>query len=226
MGFIKFDMLAINQLNIIDEARRLIKANRGVDVDPNRIPMGDAKALKQLNSHDGLCIFQFDTKLAGEVTDRMRGIRQFEDLAALSTLMRPSALSNGFDRKFGELRDTRGGVYIPDCLKPYLQDTYGLPIYQEHIMQAAIALAGFDKVTAYKFMKKCYKNHFSGKDEIEQWKVKFIEGAKRKSRHKAIEVELDNGETKIFEYDELVKCTDGVQRTIKKVIEGDFEIET
>ncbi|MBP5459067.1 MAG: hypothetical protein J6Y62_02685, partial [Clostridia bacterium] len=180
MGFIKFDMLAIDQINIIDDTLRLIKQTRGKDIDWTEIPLGDYKALNQLNKHDGICVFQFDTALAAKVTDNMGGVKSFEDLGSLSTLMRPAALQNGFDKEFGLRRAGKSDGYVPDCLKQYLADTYGLPIYQEHIMQIAMALAGFDKVEAYSFMKKVYKGKVHGKEEKDEWRKKFVEGCRSK----------------------------------------------
>ena len=178
MGFIKFDMLAIDQLNVIEHILDLIEKNRGKKINPYDIPLDDHKALDLMNKKDGLCIFQFDTELAGKVVKNMNGIKRFEDLPALSTLMRPAALQNGFDKLFGKLRESGETVYLPDCLKEFLEDTYGLPIYQEHIMQAAIAMAGFDKVTAYKFMKLVYKGKLHTQEEKNEWRKKFVEGCR------------------------------------------------
>lgn len=179
MGFIKFDILAIDQLNIFEDTIRLIKETTGKDIDINSIPMDDYKALKQLDEHDGVCVFQFDTDLSGRVIDHMKGIKSFEDLGSLSTLMRPAALANHFDTEFGKRRVDGKGVYVPDCLKPYLGDTFGLPIYQEHIMQAGMYLAGMDKNTAYKFMKLLYKGKMT-KDLVPEWKEKFLNGCRNK----------------------------------------------
>ena len=177
MGFIKFDILAIDQLNVIEHILRLIEERTGKRIDVGDIPVNDREALKQMSEGDTLCIFQFDTELAGKVAARMNGIRCFEDLGSLSTLMRPAALSNHFDVEFGKRRDSTEGIYIPECLKPFLADTYGLPIYQEHIMQAAMALAGFDKPKAYKFMKLIYKGKLHTEEEKEQWRREFVQGA-------------------------------------------------
>lgn len=176
MGFIKFDILAIDQLNIIEDTLVLIKENTGKDIKISDIPLDDYKALHQMDEHDGVCIFQFDTDLSGRVIDHMKGIKKFEDLGALSTLMRPAALKNKFDSEFGKRRQNSKDVYVPDCLKAYLGDTYGLPIYQEHIMQAGMHLAGFDKNTAYKFMKLLYKGHMT-KDIVPEWREKFLKGS-------------------------------------------------
>ena len=177
MGFIKFDILAIEQLNVIEHILRLIRERTGKELKIEDIPLDDKNALAQMGEGDTACIFQFDTELAGKVAAHMKGIHSFEDLGSLSTLMRPAALSNGFDRDFGRLREEKGGVYMPDCLKPFMASTYGLPIYQEHIMQAAMALAGFDKPTAYTFMKKIYKGKLKTKEEQEKYRKKFVEGA-------------------------------------------------
>lgn len=179
MGFIKFDILAIDQLNIFEDTIRLIKETTGKEIDVNKIPIDDYKALKLLDEHDGVCVFQFDTDLSGRVIDHMKGIKKFEDLGSLSTLMRPAALANRFDSEFGKRRTNSSGVYVPDCLKPYLAETFGLPIYQEHIMQAGMYMAGFDKNTAYKFMKLLYKGKMT-KDIVPEWREKFLNGCKEK----------------------------------------------
>ena len=59
---------------------KLIKENQGKDIKVKDIPLDDYKALSQMNRHDGVCVFQFDTQLAAKVTDNMNGIRRFEDL--------------------------------------------------------------------------------------------------------------------------------------------------
>lgn len=219
MGFVKFDILAIDQLNLMEHTVELIRENRGVEVDVSKIPLDDRKALSLMSRHDGSCIFQFDTELAGKVTDHMGGIETFEDLGSLSTLMRPAALSNGFDVEFGERRAGRKKSEMPDCLKPYLESTYGLPIYQEHIMQSAMALAGFDKNTAYKFMKLIYKGKLHTKEEKDEWRERFVRGCMPKVRHEAIEVEFEDGTRKTYEKWERVACDDGTERTVAEAVE-------
>lgn len=180
MGFVKFDILAIDQLNIFEHTLQLIKENTGKEINIKEIPLDDRRALHQLNEHDGTCIFQFDTELAGRVIDHMKGIRKFEDLGSLSALMRPAALSNHFDVEFGKRRRNKGNIYIPECLKPYLGDTYGLPIYQEHIMQIALHMAGMNKNAAYALMKKLYKGKLRDPAEVAEWRKRFLEGCQSK----------------------------------------------
>ena len=187
MGFIKFDILAIDQLNIFEHTIRLIKETTGKEIRIEDIPIDDPKALSQMNEHDTTCIFQFDTDVSGRVIEHMKGIKKFEDLPALSTLMRPAALSNKFDSEFGKRRMSPKGIYVPDCLKRYLGDTYGLPIYQEHIMQAAMYLAGMNKNDAYKFMKLIYKGKLHDPEDVKKWRDKFIAGSQPK---------VDSGEVK------------------------------
>lgn len=219
MGFIKFDILAIDQLNVIEDILKLIEEEKGEEIEIDDIPLDDFKALSLMNKGDGLCIFQFDTELAGKVTKHMSGIRQFEDLGSLSTLMRPAALQNGFDRAFGKLRDSDEEVYMPECLKPFLKETYGLPIYQEHIMQSAMAMAGFDKPTAYKFMKLIYKGKLHTQEEKDYWRDKFIKGCMPKVLHNATEITLENGEKRIVEDWEELECEDGKKRKLKEILE-------
>lgn len=225
MGFIKFDMLNIEQLDIIEDTLKLIEKTTGKHIGLDDIPLDDYKALSQMNKHDGICIFQFDTQLAAKVTDHMKGIKQFEDLASLSTLLRPAALENGFDVEFGERRDGKSDYFVPDCLKPYLADTYGLPIYQEHIMQIAMELAGMDKVAAYKFMRQVYKGKIKSQEEKDEWRKKFVEGCQPKVIHDAIEVTFENNEKKIYNPGEIVETVNGKKVTIEEALEKGLEIQ-
>ncbi len=180
MGFVKFDILAIDQLNIFEDTLRLIRETTGKDIDVADIPIDDPAAIEQMNRHDTTCIFQFDTDTTDKVISHMGGITKFEDIPALSALMRPAALANRFDSEFGRRRADAEAVYIPDCLKKYIGDTYGLPIYQEHIMQAAMHLAGMDKNDAYRFMKLIYKGKLHDPEEVAEWREKFIRGCRDK----------------------------------------------
>ena len=176
MGFVKMDFLNIETLDVIEEMMSLVKERTGKVYTFENIPLDNIHALSQLNCHNNLGVFQFDTHLANKVVDAMGGVHCFEDLASLSALMRPGALQNKFDVLFGELRKNPQDVYIPNCLKPYFEDTYGLPIFQEHAFFFAKYFVGLSNVESYNFMKTLYKAKMVG-DKIDYWKKKVIDDA-------------------------------------------------
>lgn len=174
MGFVKMDFLNIETLDVIEEMISLVKDRHGVTYDFSNIPLDDRNALAQLNHHDNIGIFQFDTQLTHKVVDAMGGIFRFEDLAALSALLRPGALQNKFDVLFGDLRKDSSGVVIPDVLKPYFSETFGLPIFQEHAFFFARYFAKLSNVDSYNFMRTLYKAKMVG-DAVDFWRKKVIE---------------------------------------------------
>lgn len=224
MGFIKMDILAIDALSTIQKTIKLVNERHGTDYDLYNITVDDFQALDQLNRHDNIGIFQFDTSLASRVIDNMGGIKRFEDLPALNTLMRPAALMNGFDKQFGELRNMQKEVQIPMCLEKQMRETNGMPIYQQAAYFYAHNMAQFDKVNSYLFMKTLYKGKMVGQ-KIPYWKQKFIKGCQSKVKRQVIQVLFEDDTKKDFEHGQMVQCIDGIYRTIEEVIENGFEIK-
>lgn len=223
MGFIKMDILAIDALSTIEKTIRLVNERHGTDYDLYNIPIDDFEALDQLNRHDNIGIFQFDTSLASRVIDNMGGIKRFEDLPVLNTLMRPAALINGFDKQFGQLRNLQKPVEIPPCLEKQMRQTNGMPIYQQAAYFYANNMAGFDKVNSYIVMKTLYKGKMVGQ-KIPYWKQKFIKGCQSKVKRQVIQVQLEDGTKRDFELGQMVQCTDGVYRSIEEIIENGLQI--
>ena len=225
MGFLKLDILAIQTLDIIEETIALINARHpNANLTFDSIPLNDKNALGRIERGNNQGVFQFETPLALRVCSQMRGIRNFDDIASLSTLMRPAALQNGFGEKYGNRREGDEQYFIPECMKPYIGNEFGLPIFQEGAYFFGLHMAGWDRVSAYKFMKLLYKGKMKG-DKIPEWHGKFIRGCLPKINHKEYDIEFENGEKKHFtEYDKL-KCIDGQEHTVKEIVEKNLEIE-
>lgn len=224
MGFLKLDLLAIETLDIIEEAINLINARHPyANVNFDKIPLDDPRALARIENKENQGVFQFETNLALRVCKDMGGLRKFDDIASLSTLMRPAALQNKFGEKYGKRRDNQEKYFIPDCMKPYISHEYGMPIYQEGAYFFAMYMAGLDKVESYRFMKILYKGKMKG-DKIPYWRNKFMNGCMNKIKHQDYEIELENGEKRIYtEYDKI-KCIDGNEYTIQEIIDNGYEI--
>ena len=191
MGFLKLDLLAIETLDIIEDALELVNLSRFrvnlpkitfdeiMDIMIEKEP---SEVLSRIDKGRNQGVFQFETPLALRVCSEMRGIRNFDDIASLSTLMRPAALQNKFPDKYGRRRDGEEDYFIPDCMKPFIEKEYGMPIFQEGAYFFGMYLAGMDKVSAYKFMKLLYKGKMKG-DKIPEWHDKFIKGCLPKINH-------------------------------------------
>ena len=141
LGLLKFDFLGLSNLTILRQAVDLVRANRGVEVDLDHIPLDDARTFELLASGETTGIFQLES--AG-MRRYVRDLRPTSvlDLAAMVALYRPGPMDNipaYIRRKHGQEPVT----YLHPLLKPYLEKTYGIFVYQEDIMAAAIALGGF-----------------------------------------------------------------------------------
>ena len=141
LGLLKFDFLGLSNLTILRVAVDLIKDHRGEEIDLEKIPLDDAKTFELLASGETTGVFQLES--AG----MRRYIRELQpstvfDLAAMVALYRPGPMDNipsYIKRKHGEEKVT----YLHPLLAPYLNRTYGVFVYQEDIMSASTALAGF-----------------------------------------------------------------------------------
>jgi DNA polymerase-3 subunit alpha len=141
LGLLKFDFLGLSNLTILKNAVDLIKSHRGVEIDLDRIPLDDARTFELLASGETTGIFQLESAGMRRYVRELRPT-SVNDLAAMVALYRPGPMDNipaYIRRKHGEEKVE----YLHPLLKPYLEKTYGIFVYQEDIMAAAIALGGF-----------------------------------------------------------------------------------
>jgi DNA polymerase III subunit alpha len=141
LGLLKFDFLGLSNLTILRQAVDLVRQERGIEIDLDAIPLDDARTFELLASGETTGIFQLES--AG-MRRYIRDLRPTSvlDLAAMVALYRPGPMENipaYIRRKHGQERVT----YLHPLLEPYLNKTYGIFVYQEDIMAAAIALGGF-----------------------------------------------------------------------------------
>ncbi len=141
LGLLKFDFLGLSNLTILRKAVELIREHRGVEIDLDTIPLDDRRTFELLASGETTGVFQLES--AG----MRRYIRELQpssvfDLAAMVALYRPGPMDNipaYIRRKHGQ----EPVVYLHPLLEPVLNRTYGIFVYQEDIMSAAMALGGF-----------------------------------------------------------------------------------
>ncbi len=214
LGFIKFDFLGLKTLTVINEAIRLINrkkndlpeghlseehccAGPSKNFNIHDIDLNDQKTYKILSSGDTTGVFQLESSGMKELIKKLAP-NSFEDLIPLVALYRPGPLGSGMVDDFINAKHGRVKIrYIHPLLKDILNDTYGVILYQEQIMEIAISLAGFSMGEADVLRKGVGKKQAG---LISQMKDKFINGCKNKGIEKGKAEKIFSLITKFGEY--------------------------
>ena len=171
VGMLKMDFLGLITLQIIHNCLNLIKEHHGEDIDIEAIPIDDKATLELYGRGDTTSVFQFESEGMKQWLQRLRPER-FEDLIAMNALYRPGPMDYIPDfvaRKQGE----QAIEYDLPEMERRLQDTYGITVYQEQVMQLSQDLAGFTKGEADKLRKAMGKKQI---DILNSLKDKFMSG--------------------------------------------------
>ncbi len=143
LGLLKMDFLGLKTLTIIDKTVKMVKERRGINIDVKKIPLDDKETFKLLQNGNTVGVFQLESRGMRDLMRRLKP-ETFEDIIALVALYRPGPLNSGMAESY--IRRKHGiepvNYEFPE-LKEYLEETYGLFIYQEQIMQIASVLAGY-----------------------------------------------------------------------------------
>jgi DNA polymerase-3 subunit alpha len=141
MGLVKMDFLGLRTLTVIDDAVKSAKSVEGVDIDIDAIPLDDPEVFRLFQEGRTKGVFQFES---GGMVDLLRKARptQFEDLAALNALYRPGALDAGMVDEYVKRKNGKTVKYLVPVMKDVLEETYGVIVYQEQVMQIAQKVAG------------------------------------------------------------------------------------
>ena len=147
-GLVKFDFLGLRTLTIIQWAIQMIDARGASALDLDRVPLDDPEVFRILQSGDTTAVFQLESRGMKELIKNLRP-DCFEDIIALVALFRPGPLQSGMVDNFIDRKHGREPLAYPDAqyqhewLKPILEPTYGIILYQEQVMQIAQVLAGY-----------------------------------------------------------------------------------
>ncbi len=183
-GLVKFDFLGLKTLTVIQKALQYIKQTSGEEYDILKIPLDDEKTFQMLAKGDATGVFQLESTGMKDVLRKMKPNR-FEDIIALVALYRPGPMDN-----IPRYISTKAGKEEPDYLHPKLQpmleETYGIMIYQEQVMQAAQLLAGYSLGNADLLRRAMGKKI---KEEMDKERDKFVEGSARVSQVPAAQAE-------------------------------------
>ena len=149
IGLVKFDLLGLRTLTIIDRTVRMInktvKGDAQASLDMRKIPMDDAPTFNLLKSRRTRAVFQLESRGMRDLIRRLQP-DHFDDIVALVALFRPGPLQSGMVDLFIErkhAKDANAIDYLHPNLEPVLASTYGVILYQEQVMQIAQGLAGY-----------------------------------------------------------------------------------
>ena len=176
IGLIKLDALGLKTLSVISDTLKSIKDRSGKDINLSELPLDDLKVYKMLSDGYTKGVFQAEATPYTNLLIKM-GVDKFEDLAASNALVRPGAMNtvgaSYIKRKHGD----EAVQFIHPIMKPFTENTYGVIIYQEQVMQACVHLGGMTWSEADKVRKIIGKKKDA--KEFDQFKDRFIDGASK-----------------------------------------------
>jgi DNA polymerase-3 subunit alpha len=172
-GLLKMDFLGLKTLTLIKDTVKLVKFKHGIDLDPDQFPLDDQKTYELFQRGETVGIFQYES--AG-MQKYLKDLKPtvFADLIAMNALYRPGPLEyipSFVDRKNGNEEI----AYDLPAMKEYLEETYGITVYQEQVMLLSQKLAGFSKGDADVLRKAMGKKIFA---LLQKLKPQFIDGGK------------------------------------------------
>ncbi|MCE2497071.1 MAG: DNA polymerase III subunit alpha [Flavobacteriales bacterium] len=170
-GLLKMDFLGLKTLTLIKDAIELVKQRHGIEIDPDEIPLTDEKTYELFQGGETVGIFQYESRGMQKYMKELVPT-QFSDLIAMNALYRPGPLEyipNFIERKHGREEIT----YDFEDMKEYLEETYGITVYQEQVMLLSQKLAGFTKGEADVLRKAMGKKIFA---LLAKLKPKFLDG--------------------------------------------------
>lgn len=187
LGLIKMDFLGLRNLTIIDEVVQAIHRERNQSLNILKIPLDDEKTLSLIRSVDTVGIFQLESEGMKNLLRQMKSSR-FEDIVATIALFRPGPMEN-IPEYIHAKENPKEIKYIVPELKPIVESTYGILIYQEQIMQVAQKMAGFSLAKADLLRKAMSKKNASELTKLEQ---AFVDGCIKNKYSESIAKEVYN----------------------------------
>jgi DNA polymerase-3 subunit alpha len=175
VGLLKMDFLGLKTLSIIKDCVENIKRAKGIDIDIDNLPLDDKKTFELFSNGETTGIFQFESTGMKRYLRELKPNR-FEDLIAMNALYRPGPME--YIPKFIRRKHGLEPIDYPlPVMEKYLNDSYGITVYQEQVMLLSQELAGFTKGEADNLRKAMGKKKKSIMDEMN---LKFREGCSKK----------------------------------------------
>ncbi|MDB4965031.1 MAG: polymerase alpha subunit [Myxococcales bacterium] len=143
MGIIKIDLLGLGMMAVLADAVPLVRAHEGIEIDLAHLPPDDPKTYAMIQKADTVGVFQIESRAQMATLPRMRPER-FYDLVVEVAIIRPGPIVGQMVHPYLKRRAGREAVtYAHPSLRPILQRTLGVPLFQEQLMRVAMVAAGF-----------------------------------------------------------------------------------
>ncbi len=175
-GLLKMDFLGLSTLTVIEDTLSLIEKGHGAKIDIDAIPLDDGKTFELFQRGDTIGIFQFESEGMREWITQLKPTR-IDDLIAMNALYRPGPMDlipNYIKRKHGEEEVS----YPHAMLKPVLEGTYGIPVFQEQVMRMAQVMGGYTLGRADLLRRAMGKKK---QKEMDEQRAIFVEGARKRA---------------------------------------------
>ena len=179
-GFLKIDLLGLGMLSCVERAVELIAQTRGERVDLSRIPYDDADTYGAIQRADTMGVFQIESRAQMQSLHRTRP-ESLDDLTIQVAIVRPGPILGGavnpYIARRQQLREDPGFVvpYDHPSLEPVLRDTLGTIIFQDQVIEVAMAFAGFSPGEAEGLRRAMSRKRSEA--AIEAYHQRFIDGA-------------------------------------------------
>jgi len=171
LGLLKMDFLGLRTLTVIQDAIDNVKMNKGVELDFSTISLEDKKTFDLLNRGDTVAVFQLESSGMRDLCRRF-GVEKIEEIIALIAIYRPGPMQfiDSFIKRKKKIEEIE---YDHPCMEAILDETYGIMLYQEQIMQVVQEVAGFSLGQADILRRAMGKKKI---DVMEEQKAKFVKG--------------------------------------------------
>jgi len=180
LGMLKVDFLGLITLTVMARACDFIEKRRGIKLDLNNIPIDDPKSFELMGAGQTAGVFQVEGSGMTRWLVQMKP-KNLDNIIAMVALYRPGPMS--FIPDYIERMNGRQQVqYRHPAMESIFKDTYGIPVYQEQLMRAAVELAGYTPSEADELRKAISKKK---KEDIEKHRQKFVKGAVTKGMEQA-----------------------------------------
>ncbi|MFN3490997.1 MAG: DNA polymerase III subunit alpha, partial [Anaerolineales bacterium] len=172
LGMLKVDFLGLITLTVMARACDLIYKRHGIKYDLTNIPIDDPKSFELMGAGQTAGVFQVEGSGMTRYLVQMKP-KNLDNIIAMVALYRPGPMAFIPDY-ISRMHGTQAVKYLHPAMKPIFEDTYGIPVYQEQLMRAAVELAGYTPSESDELRKAISKKK---KEDIDKHRNKFVKGA-------------------------------------------------
>jgi DNA-directed DNA polymerase III PolC len=208
LGLLKMDFLGLRNLDVIEDALDIVERSTGERPDMSTLPLDHQPTYEMLAQGDSIGVFQFESEGMREALKKVRPT-EFDDIVALVALYRPGAMDQIPTYARGK-RDPETISYADERLRPILESTKGVILYQEQAMQIAKELGGFSGAKADDLRKAIGKKN---REAMAKLKPEFVEGCRKSGTSESVIEMLWTTNERSADYS-FNKCASGQTRVV------------